>query len=60
MASRLFQCSAEKSVCFFVSVATSSGHFVPKSGVGLETGRSYTPCPLMKSALCLQLHAVIE
>ena len=27
-----------KSVCFFVSVSTSSGHFVPKSGVGRETG----------------------
>ena len=28
----------EKSVCFFVSVSTSSGHFVPKSGVGRGTG----------------------
>ena len=28
----------EKSVCFFVSVSTSSGHFVPKSGVGQGTG----------------------
>ena len=27
-----------KSVCFFVSVSTSSGHFVPKSGVGQGTG----------------------
>ena len=27
-----------KSVCFFVSVSTSSGHFVPKSGVGRGTG----------------------
>ena len=27
-----------KSVCFFVSVATSSGHFVPKSGIGRGTG----------------------
>ena len=26
-----------KSVCFFVSVSTSSGHFVPKSGVGRGT-----------------------
>ena len=28
----------EKSVCFFVSVSTSSGHFVPKSGVGRGPG----------------------
>ena len=28
----------EKSVCFFVSVSTSSGHFVPKSGMGRRTG----------------------
>ena len=28
----------EKSVCFFVSVSTSSGHFVPKSGIGRGTG----------------------
>ena len=28
----------EKSVCFFVSVSTSSGHFVPKPGVGRGTG----------------------
>ena len=28
----------EKSVCFFVSVSTSSGHFVPKSGVGRGMG----------------------
>ena len=28
----------EKSVCFFVSVSTSSGHFVPKSGVERGTG----------------------
>ena len=28
----------EKSVCFFVSVSTSSGHFAPKSGVGRGTG----------------------
>ena len=27
-----------KSVCFFVSVSTSSGHFVPKSGIGRGTG----------------------
>ena len=28
----------KKSVCFFVSVSTSSGHFDPKSGVGRGTG----------------------
>ena len=28
----------EKSGCFFESVSTSSGHFVPKSGVGRGTG----------------------
>ena len=28
----------EKSGCFFESVSTSSGHFVPKSGVGQGTG----------------------
>ena len=47
----------EKSVCFFVSVSTSSGHFVPKSGVGRGTGLSYTPCLLMKPVLRLRLHA---
>ena len=46
-----------KSVCFFVSVSTSSGHFVPKSGVGRGTGLSYTPCLLMKTDLRLRLHA---
>ena len=46
----------EKSVCFFVSVSTSSGHFVPKSGVGRGTGLSYTPCLLTKPALRLRLH----
>ena len=47
----------EKSVCFFVSVSTSSGHFVPKSGVGRGTGLSYTPCLLAKTVLRLRLHA---
>ena len=47
----------EKSVCFFVSVSTSAGHFVPKSGVGRGTGLSYTPCLLMKPVLRLRLHA---
>ena len=47
----------EKSVCFFVSVSTSSGHFVPKSGIGRGTGLSYTPCLLLKLVLRLRLHA---
>ena len=42
---------------FFGSVATSSGHFVPKSGVGREAGLSYTPCLLMKPFLRLRLYA---
>ena len=38
MASPPISILREKSVCFFVSVSTSSGHFVPKSGVGRGTG----------------------
>ena len=38
-----------------MSVSTSSGHFVPKSGVG--RGLSYTPCLLMKPVLHLRLYA---
>ena len=37
MASPPISILREKSVCFFVSVSTSSGHFVPKSGVGRGT-----------------------
>ena len=37
MASLPISILREKSVCFFVSVSTSSGHFVPKSGVGRGT-----------------------
>ena len=55
MASPPISILREKSVCFFVSVSTSSGHFVPKSGVG--RGLSYTPCLLMKPVLRLRLHA---
>ena len=47
----------KKAVCLFVSMSTSSGHFVPKSGVGRGTGLSYTPCLLMKPVLRLRLHA---
>ena len=57
MASPPISILREKSVCFFVSVSTSSGHFVPKSGVGRGTGLSYTPCLLMKPVLRLRLHA---
>ena len=38
MASPPISILREKSVCFFVSVSTSSGHFVPKSGIGRGTG----------------------
>ena len=57
MASPPISILREKSVCFFVSVSTSSGHFVPKSGVGRGTGLSYTPCLLMNPDLRLRLHA---
>lgn len=47
----------EKPACFFVSVSLSSGHFVPKSGLGREAGFLYTLCLLMKPVLRLRLHA---
>ena len=37
MASPPISILREKSLCFFVSVSTGSGHFVPKSGVGRGT-----------------------
>lgn len=42
---------------FYGGVATSLGQFVPKFGVERKTGVPYTPCLLMKPALCLRLHA---
>ncbi len=47
----------EKSVCFFVSVSTSSGHFVPKSGVGRGTGAFIYALSAAKPVLRLRLHA---
>ena len=43
---------------FYGSATTSSGQFVPKSGMERKTGVPYTPCLLMKPVLCLRLHAM--
>ena len=50
----------KKAVCLFVSMSTSSGHFVPKSGVGRETGAFIYALPADENspALVAPRHAI--